>query len=86
MPRISYFLGISIYMYYDEHNPPHFHAVYNEHGGIINIKEKTLMKGELPKKVLSLILEWTEKYEKDLLEDWDRAVDFEELLPIPPLV
>lgn len=28
MPRISIFFGIVIYMYYDDHDPPHFHALY----------------------------------------------------------
>jgi hypothetical protein len=31
MPTISEFFGIIIRMYYDEHNPPHFHAYYAEH-------------------------------------------------------
>lgn len=31
MPEISRFLGIIIYMLYNEHNPPHFHAEYNEY-------------------------------------------------------
>lgn len=31
MPEISRFLGIVIKMYWDEHNPPHFHAEYNEY-------------------------------------------------------
>jgi len=32
MPTISTFYGIVIRMYYapSEHNPPHFHAYYNE--------------------------------------------------------
>lgn len=30
MPEISRFFGIVIAMYYNEHNPPHFHARYGE--------------------------------------------------------
>lgn len=30
MPEISLFYGIRVTMYYDDHNPPHFHAEYNE--------------------------------------------------------
>ena len=29
MPEISRFLGIIITMYYNDHNPPHFHVRYN---------------------------------------------------------
>ena len=29
MPRVSEFYGIAIYPYYSDHNPPHFHAVYD---------------------------------------------------------
>ena len=29
MPEISLFYGIRVTMYYDDHNPPHFHAEYN---------------------------------------------------------
>ncbi len=35
MPEISRFFGIIIFMYFDEHNPPHFHAKYNENRAII---------------------------------------------------
>ena len=31
MPRLSEFYGIVIYMYFADHNPPHFHAIYAEH-------------------------------------------------------
>ena len=29
MPEISLFFGIRVTMYYDDHNPPHFHAEHN---------------------------------------------------------
>ena len=37
VPRISAFYGIVIWMYYDDHNPPHFHATYGEHEALIEI-------------------------------------------------
>ena len=37
MPEISLFYGIRVTMYYDDHNPPHFHAEYNENKAIIEI-------------------------------------------------
>jgi hypothetical protein len=35
MPLVSRFFGISIYMYFDDHNPPHFHAIYNEYEALM---------------------------------------------------
>ena len=31
MPEICRFLGITIYMLYNDHRPPHFHARYGEY-------------------------------------------------------
>ena len=56
MPEISRFLGIVIYMYFNEHHPPHFHAEYNECKAAIEIKSLGLMKGKLPPKVMSLVV------------------------------
>ncbi|MCT8342979.1 MULTISPECIES: DUF4160 domain-containing protein [Photorhabdus] len=50
MPTISEFFGILIRMYYDDHNPPHFHAYYGEHEAIISIETLEVMEGSLPKR------------------------------------
>ena len=50
MPRISQFLGILIYMYYNDHLPPHFHAKYAESEVLIKIDTLTVFRGELPRK------------------------------------
>ncbi|MBK9234313.1 MAG: DUF4160 domain-containing protein [Anaerolineae bacterium] len=51
MPQISQFFGISIYMYYDEHNPPHFHAIYGKNEGQIGISPLALMGGGSARKI-----------------------------------
>lgn len=38
MPTISMFYGIVIRMYYDDHNPPHFHAFFGEYEAIFNFE------------------------------------------------
>ena len=48
MPEISRFFGIIIAMFYDEHNPPHFHVRYNEHKAEIGIQTLALLAGRLP--------------------------------------
>lgn len=86
MPRISYFLGISIYMYYDDHNPPHFHAIYNEYAAEIDIQKPKILHGDLPEKVLSLVLEWAELHTDELMDNWNKAVHGEKIHSINPLV
>jgi hypothetical protein len=48
MPEISRFYGIVIYILYNEHNPPHFHAKYGKYKAAFSIKELKLMEGSLP--------------------------------------
>jgi hypothetical protein len=86
MPQISFFLGIIIRMFYRDHNPPHFHAVYAEHEGIIDINKLELINGNLPPRVLGLVIEWAALHQNELLENWQRAKDQEPLKAIAPLV
>jgi hypothetical protein len=50
MPRISYFHGITIKMYWDErdHPVPHFHAEYADEYASIAI-EGTVLGGSVPR-------------------------------------
>lgn len=48
MTEISLFYGIRVTMYYDEHNPPHFHAEYNGNKAVIEIDKARVIKGALP--------------------------------------
>ena len=82
MPEISRFLGIVITMYFDEHNPPHFHVRYNEHQAVVEIQTLNLLAGKLPARVRGLIEEWAEQHQAQLLDMWNTK-DFEK---IPPLV
>jgi hypothetical protein len=86
MPVISRFLGIIIMMFYKDHNPPHFHIKYNEYRGVFSINELKLIEGELPKRVISIILEWANEHRNDLLNDWEKAKNKEELINIEPLI
>lgn len=84
MPEIARFYGIIIKMFfkYKEHNPPHFHAVYGEYNGSIDINTLEMIEGDLPSKALELIKEWAKEYQFDLLRIWNNQ-EFEKL---PPLV
>jgi hypothetical protein len=58
MPTISAFFGVVIQMFWREHGPPHFHAIYGEHEAVIDIRELRLMRGVLPRRARALVLEW----------------------------
>jgi phosphomannomutase len=85
MPEISRFLGIVIAMYYNEHNPPHFHARYGHYKIEIAIKTLTILAGKLPPKALGLVMEWATLRQDDLMADWVLARDNAELKHIDPL-
>jgi hypothetical protein len=87
MPTISMFYGIVIRMYCDksEHNPPHFHAYYQEHSVVVDINTGEILHGLLPPKQLKLVLAWTELHREDLLADWQLAANGELPFKIDPL-
>jgi hypothetical protein len=55
MPELSRFLGISILMYFDDHNPPHFHVRYNDDRALVSIEELKVLEGHLPARILGLV-------------------------------
>lgn len=69
MPTISIFYGIMIQMFWNEHAPPHFHARYANYKVAINIHTLEIMNGKMPRRALSLILEWASFNREKLLED-----------------
>lgn len=81
MPEICRFLGIVISMYFDEHNPPHFHVRYNEHRAIFAIRTLNILEGHLPARVRGLIEEWAERHQQELLLMWD-SKEFHKIAPL----
>lgn len=81
MPEISRFLGIVILMYFDEHNPPHFHVKYNEHKAVIEIQSLNVLAGYLPSKVRGLVEEWAELHQEELLVMWN-SKEFHKIKPL----
>ena len=85
MPEVCRFLGIIIYVHYNDHNPPHFHAEYEKYNAVFSIQELKLMKGRLPPRALTLVLEWAFLHREELLEDWLLAEKKAPLKKIKPL-
>jgi hypothetical protein len=74
-------------MFAKDHNPPHFHAKYGEFMGIIDIRTGELMEGELPRRALRLVQDWTtELHKEELISNWESAQsDNPEFKRIEPL-
>ena len=84
MPQISNFYGIIILMNFSDHAPSHFHAWYGEYKVIVSIKDG-VVKGEMPGRALSMILEWLDLHRDELLENWEKAQKGDTLTKIEPL-
>lgn len=85
MPEISRFYGIVISMYYDDHNPPHFHARYGENKAVIEISSLRVLEGKLPPRVLGLIAAWASQHQSELMDNWNAAISDMPTHKIPPL-
>lgn len=85
MPLISRFFGITIWIYWDDHAPPHFHARYNEFNAKIEIETLTLSDGKLPPRVLGFVVEWAMQHKAELMDNWQKAQNDQPLKKINPL-
>ena len=85
MPEISRFFGIIIRMFYNDHAPPHFHAVYGDHEALIEIESLAVYRGELPRRALALVLEWAALHRAELRADWELARSGRQPVPVEPL-
>lgn len=84
MPEISRFLGIVIAMFYRDHEPPHFHAIYGEHQMTVEI-ETGRVTGAFPRRAMRHVLEWRKLHRGELLADWQLARRSAPLNKIEPL-
>ena len=86
MPEVSRFFGIIIRMFYDEHNPPHFHAEYSGKKAVFDFNGNVI-KGNLASKTATkLVREWVDLHESELEEDWTLARESQEIKKITPLI
>jgi len=84
MPVLSRFFGIVVFMNYNDHNPPHFHARYQDQEVIVEI-DSGIVTGTMSQRALRLLFEWMDEHREELRANWKRARDRRPLLPIPPL-
>lgn len=82
MPEIARFYGIIIKLFFGDHPPPHFHAVYGEYMGLFNLETLEMIEGDLPSRANKLVIEWATMYQNELREMWDKQ-EFHKLPPLP---
>jgi len=70
MPVITTFYGIVIKMYFNDHLPPHLHALYGEYNGVFDLNSLEMIEGDLPPRAIKLVKEWSSEYKNDLLKIW----------------
>jgi hypothetical protein len=88
VPRISYFHGIAIRMFFDEarhEGRPHFHAEYQDEVLSISLDGLEPLAGRIPPASKRLVLRWARRHEDDLIDNWARLRARKQPLPIPPL-
>lgn len=81
MPEVARFYGIIIKVFFGDHPPPHFHAIYGEYNALISIETLEIIEGDLPNRAQKMVIDWAQMYQKDLLVMWET----QEFRKLPPL-
>ena len=84
MAELSRFFGIIISMFGLDHNPPHIHVRYSDFEAIITI-HKEIVKGEMPARILKLVLIWIDLHRDELQINWENAQQGLDINKIEPL-
>ena len=85
MPRVSYFFGILIRMFHNDHLPPHFYAEYGDDEAVYEIDTLIISRGRLPRRAHALVVEWATLHRAELRANWDlarRGVPLSEVQPL----
>jgi hypothetical protein len=77
--------GLPRLIFWREHGPPNFHALYAEHEALIDIRTLEVIEGSLPRRALGLVLEWASEHRAELMEDWDLCTRLPKPKKIAPL-
>jgi hypothetical protein len=85
VPTVSRFYGVEILMWFNDHEPPHFHARYGEHEAKISIESGAVISGELPVRALKLVRKWQSVSRSALMKNRVHARKQEPLERIEPL-
>ncbi|NCS76745.1 MAG: DUF4160 domain-containing protein [Microcystis aeruginosa K13-07] len=81
MPEITRFYGIIIKLFFADHPPPHFHAIYGDYNALFNLETLEIIEGDLPNRATKMVVEWATIYQPELLKMWNN----QEFNKLPPL-
>jgi hypothetical protein len=75
MPTIAVVDGITIAIYYNDHDPPHFHAKQAAWEMLVEIARLRILarRGNVPAAMERRILDWAAQHQADLALCWARA-------------
>ncbi len=68
MPEITRFYGIIIKLFFADHPPPHYHAIYGDYNALINLETLEIIEGDLPNRAIKIVIEWATIYQSELLK------------------
>lgn len=85
MPTISYFYGIVIQMFWNDHAPPHFHALYGADEAVVAIATQEVIRGSLPPRAQGMVIEWAKRHQDELMENWEICRQHKKPRKISPL-
>jgi hypothetical protein len=85
MPSVCQFFGIMIYMYYNDHSPPHFHAEYAGSEVLIDIQTLRAISGNILRRAHAMAIEWADRNRTELMANWERVRNGDRLMQIEPL-
>lgn len=85
MPEVSRFYGIIIQIYFGDHPPPHFHALYGEFTAVIDINRLAVLEGHIPPRALGLVIEWAAIHQDELIAGFALAQKMQKPPKIAPL-
>ena len=67
MPKIVRLANVSIYMYADDHAPPHFHMLGPESDALVDLESLRVVRGRFRRRDLTEVRAWASEH-ADLLQ------------------
>lgn len=85
MPTVSIFFGIVIKMFFDDHNPTHFHAEHQGEMAVFDFRGNILRGDISSRTAVRLIREWVDLHQTELETNWNEMQAGREFRRIEPL-
>jgi hypothetical protein len=73
MPIIAVFNGIIVEIFFEDHDPPHVHAVYSSAKALVRLSDGEIFRGKLPRKQARLVKDWVRLRNVESMENWHHA-------------